>query len=167
VLGQAALLPFVNALSLSSEHRLSAVLGGLAAFLLIVLGLHRILNCTGGFDFFDRLALLSLVAVLPQAGLWVAFRIAYPFFHTSFLLYLLVPAYLGAIVAALLPARLPNDAFANVPWTEIVASSAAAFLLLIAISLSSYAGEVFNSQLIEHTALFARVLAGIAGGMLT
>jgi len=167
VLGQAALLPFFNALSSSGEPRATAVMGGLAAFLLIVLGLHRILNCTGGFDFFDRLALLSLVAVLPQAALWVAFRMAYPFFHTSFLLYLLVPVYLGAIVTALLPARLPSDAFSNVPWTEIVASSAVAFLLLIAISLSSYRGEVFHSQLLDRGALFARVLAGIAGGMLT
>jgi len=167
VLGQSALLPFFNALFSSSEPRFTAVLGGLAAFFLIVLGLHRILNCTGGFDFFDRLALLSLVAVLPQAGLWVAFRIAYPFFHTSFLLYLLVPVYLGAMVAALLPARLPSHAFSNVPWTEIVASSAVAFLLLIAISLSSFAGEVFHSGLVNGVAGFARVLAGIAGGMLT
>jgi hypothetical protein len=73
---------------------------------------------------------------------------------------------LGAMVAALLPARLPSDAFSNVPWTEIVASSAVAFLLLIAISLSSYAGEVFHSEL-DGYAGFVRVLAGIAGGMLT
>jgi hypothetical protein len=167
VLGQAAFLPFFNALLSRGEPRVTAVLGGLASFLLIVLGLHRILSCTGGFDFFDRLALLTLLAVLPQAGLWVAFRIGYPFFHTNFLLYLLVPVYLGAIVAALLPARLPSDAFSNVPWTEIVASSAVAFLLLIAISLSSYVGEVFKSQLGDHATVLVRVLAGIAGGMLT
>jgi len=167
VLGQSALLPFVHALLAHSEPRSSALLGGLAAFFLVVLGLHRILGCTGGFDFLDRLALLSLVAVLPQAGLWAAFRIAYPFFQASLLLYLLVPVYLGAILAALLPRRLPADALANVPWTEIVASSAVAFLLLIAISLSSYAGEMFHSQTIDPAIYCARVLAGIAGGMLT
>ena len=167
VLGQSALLPFFHALLSRNEPRSPAVLGGLAGFSLVVWGLHRILSCTGGFNFLDRLALLSLVAVLPQAGLWLAFRIAYPFFHTSFLLYLLVPVYLGAIVAALLPARLPGDALANVPWTEIVASSAVAFLLLIAISLSSYAGEVFHSQMVDPAVFYTRVLAGIAGGMLT
>jgi len=167
VLGQSALLPFVHALTSRTDPRAPAVLGVLTGFFLVVLGLHRILSCTGGLDFLERLALLSLVAVLPQAGLWVAFRVAYPYFHTSFLLYLLVPVYLGAIGAALLPARLPSDALANVRWTEIVASSAVAFLLLIAISLSNYAGEVFHSQIVDPTAFYARMLAVIAGGMLT
>jgi len=145
VLGQSALLPFFNTLFPSRDFTLGAVLGGVAAFSLIVLGLYRILRCTGGLDFFDRLALLSLIAVLPQAALWLAFRMAYPFFHTSLLLFLLVPVYLAAIVAALLPTRLPGDSFANVPWTEILATSTVAFLLLIAISLSSSMGHVFHS----------------------
>jgi hypothetical protein len=167
VLGQAALWPFFTAFLSPTESRLTAVLGGLAAFLLIVLGLYRILSCTGGADFFDRLALLSLLAVLPQAALWVAFRVAYPFFHTSFLLYLLVPVYLGAIVAALLPTSLSGQSFSNVPWTEIVASSTVAALLLIAIRLSSYSGDIFNSQSGDQFILAAGVLAGIARGMLT
>jgi hypothetical protein len=167
VLGQAALSPFLNAFLSPTESRVTVVLGGLAAFLLIVLGLYRILSCTGGADFFDRLALLSLLAVLPQAALWVAFRVAYPYFHTSFLLYLLVPVYLGAIVAALLPTSLSGRSFSNVPWTEIVASSTVAALLLIAIRLSSYSGDIFNSQADDQVILAARVLAGIARGMLT
>ena len=167
VLGQSALLPFFKLMSSTGESRGLAVFGAFVAFLLIVLGLYRILGCTGGLDFFDRLALLSLLAVLPQAGLWVAFRIAYPFFHSSFLLFLLVPVYLGAIVAALLPTRLPGDSFSSVPWTEILATSTAAFLLLIAISLTSYTANVFNSRTLDHMIEAARVLAGIAGGMLT
>ena len=167
VLGQSALLPFFNMLFSPSGFSAPAILGGLAAFLLIVLGLCRILHCTGGLDFFDRLALLSLLAVLPQAALWVAFRMAYPFFHTSFLLFLLLPVYLGAIGAALLPAKWSGESFSSVPWAEIVASSTAACLLLIAISLSSYSGEVFNSQAGDRVILVARVLAGIARGMLT
>jgi hypothetical protein len=145
VLGQSALLPFFSALFFSGQFGADAVLGALAAFALVVVGLFRILRCTGGLDFFDRLALLSLIAVLPQAGLWLAFRMAYPFFHTNFLLFLLVPVYLAAIVAALLPTRIPGHSFSNVPWTEILATSTVAFLLLIAISLSSYTGNVFNS----------------------
>jgi len=167
VLGQSALLPFFNLLTSRGESRGLAILGASVAFLLIVLGLYRILSCTGGLDFFDRLALLSLLAVLPQAGLWMAFRIAYPFFHTSFLLFLLLPVYLGSIVAALLPARLPKDSLSNVPWTEIVATSAVAFLLLVAISLGSHTGNVFNSQTLDDWIVRgARVLAGIARGML-
>src|SRR5262249_15775084 len=167
VLGQSALLPFMNLLSSTGDFRGLAIFGALVAFLLIVVGLYRILGCTGGLDFFDRLALLSLLAVLPQAGLWIAFRLAYPFFHTSFLLFLLLPVYLGSIVAALLPARLPQDSLSNAPWTEIFATSAVAFFLLIAISLSSYAGDVFNSRTgVDAIVMAARVLAGIARGML-
>jgi hypothetical protein len=99
--------------------------------------------------------------------LWVAFRLAYPYFHTSFLLYLLVPVYLGAIVAALLPTSLSGQSFSNVPWSEIVASSTVAALLLIAIRLSSYSGDIFNSQAGGRVLPLARVLAGIARGMLT
>jgi hypothetical protein len=167
VLGQSALLPFFNMMFTGGGLSASAVLGGLTAFELIVLGLYRILRCTGGADFFDRLALLSLLAVLPQAALWVAFRMAYPYFHTSFLLFLLLPVYLGAIVAARLPTRLSGESFSNVPWTEIVASSTVAALLLIAIRLSSYSGEIFNSETGEQIILAARVLAGTARGMLT
>jgi len=168
VLGQSALLPFINLLSSSGESRGLAIFGAFVGFLLIVLGLYRILGCTGGLDFFDRLALLSLLAVLPQAGLWMAFRVAYPYFHTSFLLFLLLPVYLGSIVAALLPARLPNESLSNVPWTEIVASSAVAFFLVIAISLSSYAEAVFNSRAwVDAIVLAVQVVAGSASGMVT
>ena len=172
VLGQTALLPLLNAIFSPSGYRTTAILGGLAMFLLVVLGLYRILSCTGGVDFLDRLALLTLLAVLPQAALWIAFRVAYPFFHTTFLLYLLVPIYLAAIVAALLPTKLSSESFSGVPWTEIVATSAVAVLLLIAIRLSSGSGDVFNSFELggRHQnggILVARVLAGIVRGMLT
>lgn len=145
VLGQSALLPFFSSVFSSARVGAGAIVGGLAAFAIIVLGLYRTLRCTGGLGFLDRLALLSLIAVLPQAALWLAFRMAYPFFHTSFLLFLLVPVYIAAIVAASLPTRLPSDSFSSVPWTEILATTTVAFLLLIAISLSSYTGNVFNS----------------------
>ena len=167
VLGQSALLPFFNMLFSPGGLSAPAVLGALAAFLLIVLGLYRILGCTGGADFFDRLALLSLLAVLPQAAMWLVFRMAYPFFHTSFLLFLLLPVYLGAIVAALLPTSLSGESFSGVPWAEIVASSTAGALLLIAIRLSSHSGDIFNSDAGDQVILAARVLAGIARGMLT
>ena len=56
---------------------------------------------------------------------------SYPFFHTSFLLFLLLPVYLGSIVAALLfRPGCRKDSLSNVPWTEIVATSAAAAFLL-------------------------------------
>lgn len=170
VLGQTALLPFLNAMFSPSESRATAILGALTAFFLIVLGLSRILSCTGGVDFLDRLALLTLLAVLPQAGLWVAFRTAYPFFHTSFLLYLLVPVYLAAMLTAALPARISGEALSNVPWGEIVASSTVAVLLLIAISLSRSSGDTLNSlRTPRHAeeAWHGGVLAGSVRGMLS
>ena len=116
LLGQSALLPFVN-LALASESNLAvAGTGAAAAFGLIVVGLCRILRRTGGADYLDRLALLTLLAVLPQAALCVAFRLAYPNFDTRFLLLLLVPLYVGAIVAAALPARIPEPDLSSVPW---------------------------------------------------
>ena len=145
LLGQSALLPFVN-LALASERNLVvAGTGAAAAFGLIVVGLYRILRRTGGADYLDRLALLTLLAVLPQAGLWVAFRIGYPSFDTRFLLMLLIPLYLGAIVAAALPARIPEPAFSSVPWAEIIATSAAAGLLILAITLTSHSTGALSS----------------------
>jgi hypothetical protein len=146
LLGQSALLPFVS-LALSPERdAFAAGTGGAAAFGLIVLGLCRILRRTGGIDFLDRLALLTLLAVLPQAALWLAFRGAYPFFDTRFLLMLLVPLYLGAIIAAALPAKLPEPDLNSVPWAEILASSAAAGLLILAITLSSHSAGTLSSR---------------------
>src|SRR5215467_7948614 len=79
VLGQSALLPFVNSMRSPDAPLAEGVAGGLVAFVLIVFGLYRILSCVGGLNLLDRLAILSLLAVLPQADLWLAFRMAYPF----------------------------------------------------------------------------------------
>ena len=146
--GQSALLPFLNIALTPNRETVGSALGMLLAFALVVLGLHRILKRTGGADYFERLALLNLLAILPQAGLWLAFRVAYPNFHTQYLLMLLVPLYLAAMVAAFLPARLRGSApsFAGVPWTEILASSAVACLLIIAISLSVYRGDLTSQR---------------------
>jgi hypothetical protein len=146
VLGQSALLPFVS-LALSRDGTLPvAGTGAAAAFGLIVVGLFRILRRTGGADYLDRLALLTLLAVLPQAGLGVAFRIAYPNFDTRFLLMLLVPLYLGVVVAAALPARIPEPDFSSVPWSEILATTAAAGLLILAITLTSHSMGTLSSR---------------------
>ena len=139
VLGQSALLPFLS-LGIGSPNVSPAILtGGSAAFGLIILGLYRTLRQTGGVDFLDRLALLSLLAVLPQATLWLTFKLAYPFFDVRLLLMRLLPLYLAATIAAVLPARFSEAGFSGVRWTEILASSAAAGLLIIAISLSAHA----------------------------
>jgi hypothetical protein len=147
ILGQSALLPFASHWISTRNLVPEFVAGGSAAFALIVFGLFRILQQIGGSDFLDRLALLSLLAVLPQAGLWLAFRAAYPFFGTRFLLMLLVPLYLAAIVAAILPSNLADPVFSGVPWMEILASSAAAGLLILAIALSSHSSLSLSSRL--------------------
>src|SRR6266478_5679244 len=144
-LGQAALLPFLSLAMTSSGKVLTNFCAVGLAFALIILGLHRILRLTGGLEFLDRLALLSLLAVMPQATLWLAFKFIYPFFDVRFLLLRIIPLYLAAIVAALIYSRSSAPVFSGVPWTEIVASSAAAALLILAIGLSSGIASAANS----------------------
>ncbi len=115
-LGQAALLPFLSLALTSSSASLSAACAGTLASALITLGLHRILRLTGGLEFLDRLALLSLLAVLPQATLWLACKFIYPFFDVRFLLLRIIPLYLAAIVAAAISSRSsPSDLAAAQP----------------------------------------------------
>jgi hypothetical protein len=147
VLGQSALLPFLNQILLLGHMTAVGVSGSLFALGLICYGLHQILRLTGGADFLDKLALLSLLAVLPQAALWLAFRLHYPYFGTKFLLLLLAPLYLGALLAAALPHRLAESAATPAPLVEIVAGFTFACLLLIAIALSTRAGDRHHADL--------------------
>ena len=144
VFGQCALLPFFNILVANGPDA-AAVAGGILAFALMVLGLCRILQLTGGRDYLERLALLSLLAVLPEAFFWVALWTANQSFDTRFLLLLLLPVYLAANLAALLSSKLSGRS-SGVAWDEILASSAVACLLIIAISLSSYLAGTLHSQ---------------------
>lgn len=146
VMGQAALLPFLNFGSGERLALVSTVSGSLTAFALILLGLHRVLERLGGRDFYERLALLTLFTILPEAALYVVLRLAYPYFDARILLALIVPLFLAAVLAALLPARLSTESFGSVPWGEILASSAVACLLILAISLSSYSSQTLHSQ---------------------
>jgi hypothetical protein len=155
VLGQSALLPFLSVAISSPNVSREFGTGGALAFVLVVIGLYRILCCTGGLSFLDRLALLSLLAVLPQAALWLTFKFAYPFFDVRFLLLRLVPLYLAAIVAAALPAKFSEPGFNGVPWTEIFASSAAAGLLILAIGISSYSLKLATFSFTDTPLQFA------------
>jgi len=144
VLGQCASLPFLRALAAHGPDPATAA-GGVLALTLTVLGLHRILQLTGGLDYLERLALLSLLTVLPESFFWLAFRWAYPFSDVRFLLLLLLPLYLAANVAALLPTKLSGRS-SGVAWREILASSVVACLLIIAISLSRDSRRALNSE---------------------
>ena len=176
-LGQAALLPFLSLALTSSGQSLTTACAVAVAFALIALGLHRILRLTGGLDFLERLALLSLLAVMPQATLWLAIKFIYPFFDVRLLLFRIIPLYLAAIVAAAIHSRSSVPVFSGgVPWTEIVASSAAAGLLIVAISLSNgslgAANPTSSGNMDNHRASvkFLKLpssLAGDASGMLT
>jgi len=137
VLGQSALLPFLS-LGIGFFERVSAILtGGTAAFGLIVLGLYRTLRRVGGVDFLDRLALLSLLAVLPQATLWLTLKLAYPFFDVRLLLMRLLPLYLAATIAAVLPARFSEADLVAYAGRKFWPVRRQAGLLIIAISLSA------------------------------
>src|SRR5215470_9378993 len=63
ILGQSALLPFFNQFFWQGHVDLIASFGLALSMALICFGLYRILGRTGGADFVDRLALLSLLAI--------------------------------------------------------------------------------------------------------
>jgi hypothetical protein len=145
ILGQSALLPFLNHLLWLRQFSLTSIFGVLLSMGMICFGLHRVLARTGGADFVDRLALLSLFAVLPEAALWLALRMHYAFFGTGFLQLMLVSLYLSALIASALPLGPPRHSAKTVPSPapigEILASFAIASLLFAAIGLSSRAGS--------------------------
>jgi hypothetical protein len=145
VLGQSALLPFLNGLLNSERREPLSVLGVIAAMSLICFGLCRMLARAGGSDFLERLALLSMLAVLPQAALWLAFRMRYPFFGTKFLLLLLLPLYLCSLIISSLPRNMERELQktlrAPVPLVEIFASFLVACLLFAAIGLTTGAAD--------------------------
>jgi len=144
-LGQSALLPFLNQLLFSDRREPSAAFGFLAAMGLICFGLYRILGRAGGSDFLDRFALLNLLGILPQAALWLAFRMRYPFFGTRFLLMLLLPIYMGSLVVSAMPRNLGRDLKSTkrtaAPLVEIFATLLLGCLLFAAIGLTTRAGE--------------------------
>lgn len=147
ILGQSALLPFVGLLFSVHEFSADSLIGGLLAFALMLFGLYVALRHVGGVEFLDRLALLNLLVVLPEVGLWLGFKFAYPFFDVRFLLLLLLPLYAAAVIAAILPPRWYEEVLVvNVPWSEILATSAAAGLLILAIGLSSRSIRVLDSR---------------------
>jgi hypothetical protein len=154
VLGQSALLPFLNRLLSSERREPLSVLGILAAMGLVCFGLHRILGQAGGSDFLDRLALLNLLAVLPQAALWLAFRMRFPFFGTKFLLLLLLPLYLGSLIASALPRSMSRDLKnamrAPAPLVEIFASLLLACFLFAAIGLTTHSAELQLMIVLHH-----------------
>ncbi len=144
ILGQSAVLPFLGQIFWSDRLVPGSFFGLFLSMGLMCFGLRRILSRTGGSDFVDRLALLSLLVVLPEAVLWLAFRMNYPFFGTKFLLMLLAPLYLGALIASAFPIGLARDpAWAKrtpAPVGEILTCFVVTCLLFAAIVLSSGPG---------------------------
>lgn len=145
ILGQTTMLPFLNQILLSGRFGATLIFELFLSMGLVCFGLYRILCRISGADFVDRLALLSLHVVLPQAALWLVFRMNYPFFGAKFLLTLLVPLYLGCVIASGLPANLARGLVratgSPAPVGEILASFAVACLLVAAIRLSSHTSE--------------------------
>jgi len=142
VMGQSAMLPFLNDLIWQRGLSFETVFGIFATLGIICFGLQRILRRTGGANFLDRLALLSLLAVLPQSLLWLAFRLNYPYFGTKFLLMLLIPLYFGAMLVSGVPLRSSRESSKRVrtpvPLSEIFASALVAGLLFAAIGLTTH-----------------------------
>lgn len=145
ILGRSAALLFMSQIFSSSKVESSSVFGLYVSMWLICFGLYRILSRTGGVDFVERLALLSLLTVLPQTLLWLAFRLNYPFFGTKSLLMMLAPLYLGAVIASALPKGLARNLSevkrSPASTSEILASFAVACLLVAAIGLSSHSSD--------------------------
>jgi hypothetical protein len=140
ILGQAAILPFLNRTLWQGGLLPTALPGILISMGLVSFGLYGILRRIGGANFVDRLALLSLLVVLPQAFLWLSFRMHYPFFGTRFLLMLLAPLYLGALFVSGVPNVPKRDlirpSHSLAPMGEILASLVVTCLLVGAIGLT-------------------------------
>jgi hypothetical protein len=145
VLGQSAMFPFLNELIWLGIVTFESTFGVLATMGIVCFGLHRVLRRAGGVDFVDRLALLSLLVVLPEALLWLAFRLSYPYFGTKFLLMLLIPAYLGALIVSAISRGIKRGftsaVRAPVTVPEILASFLVAGLLFGAIGLTTRSSE--------------------------
>jgi len=141
ILGQAAFLPFISQLSWHAEFSYVSVIGVFLSLGIIGFGLYRIVLQIGGVDFVDRFALLSLFAVLPQAILWLAFRLHYPFFGAKSMLMLLAPVYFCAFLVSAIPVhrkRKPVGLLRSAASLgEILASSAVTCLLITAIGITS------------------------------
>src|SRR5262249_526247 len=133
ILGQSAVLPFLTQVFSSRRLEPSSIFGVFVSMVLVCFGLYRILARVGAADFVDRLVLLGLVVALPQAALWVVLRMNYAFLATKFLLMLLAPLYLGAVIASALPKgmapHLVETKRPPAPIAEILASFAVACLL--------------------------------------
>jgi hypothetical protein len=155
VMGQSALLPFLSDLFWGNGISFEVAFGVAATMGIICFGLHRILRRTGGVDFVYQLALLSLLVVLPEALLWLAFRLNYSYFDAKFLLLLLVPLYLSALLVSAIPHRVRREftaAFRKpVPIAEILASVLVACLLFAAIGLTTYYTEHHSAAAVEQT----------------
>lgn len=145
ILGQSALLPFFHQIFAPTRPPLFTFLGLVVSLGIVCFGLYRIVQRTGGRDFIDRLALLSLLIVLPEAALWLVFRMRYPFFGTRFLVTLLLPVYVGSLLVSALPQnsvrRTAKEASRPVPLVEIFAGFVVTTLLFAAISLTTRTGE--------------------------
>ncbi len=145
VMGQSALFPFLNELFSLRRVTFESIFGVVACMGIVCFGLDRILRRTGGVDFVDRLALLSLLVVLPEALLWLVFRLSYPYFGTEFLLMLLLPLYLDALLISAIPRRLKRGLAsavrASVTVPEILAIFLVAGLLFGAIALTLRSSE--------------------------
>ncbi|MBS1840408.1 MAG: hypothetical protein JSS69_13265 [Acidobacteria bacterium] len=145
VMGQSALLPFLNELFWQGKLTFESAFGVLVSLAIVCFGLLRVLRRAGGVDFVDRLALLSLLVVLPEALLWLTFRLNYPYIGAKFLLMLLIPVYLCALIVSGIPRRLKRGLVSSVraPVTlpEILASFLVAGLLFGAIGLTTRSSE--------------------------
>lgn len=145
ILGQSVLLPVPYEMRITDRMDLTNLFVLLVPATLIFVGLRRVLVRFGGRSFVDRLALLSLLAVLPEVLLWLIFDLRDPSLGSKFLLALLVPAYVGSLMAAALPLG-PSEKRAvalreGVSFVEIVASVAVAASLLAAIGLAAKSSE--------------------------
>jgi hypothetical protein len=159
VMGQSALMPFLSefwrkGISFESLFGIMSTMG------IICFGLHRILRRTGGIDFVDRLALLSLLAVFPEALLWFTFRLNSPDFGAKLLLMLLIPLYVSALLVSAVSHPSPKttlSAFRKpVPVAEILACVLVACLLFTAIGLTTYFTEHRGSPAAQATPVHGR-----------
>jgi len=144
VLGQCALLPYLQFMPNGGGPVVLAALGAVMAFALLCIGVYELGKNARGRGFIERLGTVVMLLLMPQMIMWLAFRLKYPNFGWRFLAMMLVPLVAGVILGEALPARMPKGDYVPPPTLEITVGFAITALFLLGIALSGSASARSN-----------------------
>jgi hypothetical protein len=139
LVGQAALLPYTSVFFSGERVSIGVVLGGLAAFVILCLGVEATLANMAPAGFAERVAGVSMILVLPEAMLWLVFLYAYPYFGWDFFGMLVVPLVGAALLVCGMMRRKSRHKALAPPTVEILVGITLTVLFVLGVGLSSHA----------------------------